>query len=147
MPQPSVHDLLQSRLSDAIDIAAQIKQAHWNVRGPNFIGLHRLFDELNDEFTGYADLLAERLVALGGSAMGTVQETAARSGIDKYPENATVGEDHIAALTAAFSTFSTALKADVLAAEAAEDPATADLFTEVLRGVDQSRWLASAHQH
>src|SRR5213593_4242175 len=63
-----VSDLLNNRLAEAIDLQTQVKQAHWNVKGPQFIALHKLFDEINDAVVEYVDLLAERVVQLGGTA-------------------------------------------------------------------------------
>jgi starvation-inducible DNA-binding protein len=64
--------LLNQRLADSIDLQTQCKQAHWNVKGPSFIALHKLFDEVNEAVEEYIDLLAERVVQLGGIAEGTV---------------------------------------------------------------------------
>jgi len=64
--------LLNQRLADCIDLQTQCKQAHWNVKGPTFIALHKLFDEINEDVEGYVDLIAERVVQLGGIAEGTV---------------------------------------------------------------------------
>jgi len=61
-----VVDLLQASLADVIDLTSHAKQAHWNVKGPNFIALHELFDQLYGELGDYADTIAERLFGLGG---------------------------------------------------------------------------------
>ena len=74
-------NVLQKRLSDTIDLAAQAKQAHWNVKGPNFIALHELFDGLHGELTAHTDLIAERLVALGGQAYGMIQDAARQTSL------------------------------------------------------------------
>jgi len=81
-----VVDLLNQRLADAIDLAAQAKQAHWNVKGPQFIALHKLFDEIHDAVDEYVDLLAERVVQLGGIAEGTLQTVADRSELPELDE-------------------------------------------------------------
>src|SRR5256885_3384693 len=64
--------LLNQRLAEAIDLQTQCKQAHWNVKGPAFIGLHKLFDEINEDVEEYVDLIAERVAQAGGIAEGTV---------------------------------------------------------------------------
>src|SRR5947199_9089147 len=81
-------DLLNARLADCIDLQTQTKQAHWNVKGPNFIALHELFDKVNDEVQDYADDIAERAVQLGGVAEGTARTVAKRSALAEYPANA-----------------------------------------------------------
>ena len=65
--------LLNARLADGVDLYSQIKQAHWNVKGPHFIGLHELFDDVAEVVEKYIDELAERAVQLGGVAEGTIR--------------------------------------------------------------------------
>ena len=89
-------DLLNARLADAIDLDAQAKHAHWNVKGPNFIALHELFDKINEEVEEYVDDIAERVVALGGTAHGTARNVATKSSLKEYP-NATTGHEHVQA--------------------------------------------------
>ena len=60
--------LLNQRLASAVDLQMQMKQAHWNVKGPSFIGLHELFDKVAEAVEGYVDEIAERIVQLGGVA-------------------------------------------------------------------------------
>src|ERR1700687_2561052 len=80
--------ILNDRLADAIDLQTQIKQAHWNVKGPNFIALHELFDKVNEAVEDYVDDIAERAVQLGGVAKGTARIAAKRSLLSEYPTNA-----------------------------------------------------------
>src|SRR5205809_5872702 len=77
--------LINQRLADAIDLQMQLKQAHWNVKGPHFIGLHELFDKIAEDVESYVDLTAERIVQLGGIAQGTVRVAAGRSRLGEYP--------------------------------------------------------------
>src|SRR5918997_3790282 len=93
-----VADLLNQRLADCIDLQTQCKQAHWNVKGPRFIGLHKLFDDVNEDVEGYVDLLAEWVIQLGGIAQVTARSVAARSTIPDYPPGITSGEEHVEAL-------------------------------------------------
>src|SRR5216110_317060 len=100
-----VSDLLNNRLAEAIDLQTQVKQAHWNVKGPQFIALHKLFDEINDAVVEYVDLLAERVVQLGGTAEGTARVVAERSELPEYPLTISTGEEHVWALSSALSNF------------------------------------------
>src|SRR5213595_1488702 len=93
-----VSDLLNNRLAEAIDLQTQVKQAHWNVKGPQFIALHKLFDEINDAVVEYVDLLAERVVQLGGTAEGTARVVAERSELPEYPLTISTGEEHTSEL-------------------------------------------------
>src|SRR5256885_13589517 len=100
-----VIDLLNERLADAIDLQTQMKQAHWNVKGPQFIALHKLFDEIYGAVEDYVDLLAERIVQLGGVAEGTGAIVAERSELPQYPLNLSSGEQHVWALSNALARF------------------------------------------
>src|SRR3954468_12828338 len=86
-----VIELLNARLADAIDLQTQTKQAHWNVKGPNFIALHEMFDKINEDVEDYVDDLAERAVQLGGVAEGTARMAARRSTLSEYPANTVDG--------------------------------------------------------
>ena len=97
--------LLNQRLADCIDLQTQCKQAHWNVKGPTFIALHKLFDEVNEAVEEYVDLLAERVVQLGGIAEGTAGVVAERSTLVDYPLALSSGAEHVAALSDALAMF------------------------------------------
>src|SRR5436190_20781854 len=97
--------LINQRLADAIDLQVQLKQAHWNVKGPNFIGLHELFDKIAEEVESYVDTIAERIVQLGGVAEGTVRIAACRSRLEEYPLTIANGMAHVEAVAKALSTF------------------------------------------
>src|SRR3954464_12586484 len=90
--------IVNQRLADAIDLQTQLKQAHWNVKGPHFIGLHELFDKIAEEVEGYVDLIAERVVQLGGIAEGTVRTSASLSKLEEYPGNIADGAAHVEAV-------------------------------------------------
>src|SRR5881392_274497 len=97
--------LMNQRLADAVDLQMQMKQAHWNVKGPHFIGLHELFDQIDEAIESYVDLIAERIVQLGGVAEGTVRVAAARSRLEEYPLTIADGQAHVEAVAKALSTF------------------------------------------
>ena len=137
--------LLNERLADAIDLQSQVKQAHWNVKGPNFIALHQLFDQVNGDVVEYVDLLAERAVQLGATAEGTARTAARRSTLPEYPQQITSGPDHVAALTAVLAAFGKLARKGITAADEWGDAGTADLFTEISRGVDKWLWMIEAH--
>jgi starvation-inducible DNA-binding protein len=137
--------LLQARLSDALDLEAQAKQAHWNVKGPNFFQLHQLFDAVHTEVEEMVDAIAERITALGGVADGRVQTTAKATGLYEYALQTAGGEAHIKAIAAALAQFGKAVRADIDKAAALGDAGTADLFTEVSRETDKQLWFVEAH--
>jgi len=137
--------LLNRRLADAVDLQMQLKQAHWNVKGPHFIGLHELFDKIAEAVETYVDEIAERAVQLGGVAQGTVRVAAARSRLEEYPPTIADGSAHVEAVAKALSTFGREARVSIEEANALDDADTADLFTEVSRGIDKWLWFVEAH--
>ena len=138
-------ETLNLRLADAIALQTQAKQAHWNVKGPHFIGLHKLFDEISDAMLETIDLLAERAVQLGGVAEGTAYMAVKRSRLKPYPLDISTGKAHCEALSSALATFGNLVRQDIDRAEQAGDKGTADLYTEVSRGIDGWLWFVEAH--
>ena len=139
--------LLQPRLADAIDLSLQMKQAHWNVKGPHFMQLHELFDAIHGRVAGHADELAERIVQLGGTADGTLQTVARETSLAAYGATLTDGTAHVEAVAAALSTFGAAVRGAIDEAAKLGDADTADLFTEISRGIDKDLWFVEAHLH
>jgi len=139
-------ELLGQRLADCIDLQTQCKQAHWNVKGPNFIALHKLFDEINEEVEDYVDLIAERIVQLGGVAEGTARAVAAKSGLIDYPLALSSGEEHVAALSDSLSAFGRTARMGIEEMDELGDADSTDILTEVSRGIDKWLWFVEAHQ-
>ncbi len=138
-------DLLDERLADAIDLQTQMKQAHWNVKGPHFFSLHELFDKINEDVEEYVDLIAERAVQLGGTVHGTARQIAPRSALPEYP-SAQDGRQHVEAVATALSAFGRSARAAIDQTDRLGDRDTADIFTEISRGVDKWLWMVEAHQ-
>ncbi|HKH82917.1 MAG TPA: DNA starvation/stationary phase protection protein Dps [Gemmatimonadales bacterium] len=138
-------DLLNQRLADCIDLQTQCKQAHWNVKGRSFIGLHKLFDEINNDVEEYVDLLAERVVQLGGVAQGTARSVAERSTLSDYPAYLTTSEAHVDALSTALAQFGAEARKAIGQLDKLEDDDSADILTEVSRGIDKWLWFVEAH--
>ena len=141
-----VADLLNKRLADCIDLQTQCKQAHWNVKGPTFIALHKLFDEINADVEAYVDLLAERVVQLGGTAEGTARMVAERTTLDEYPQAVASGEAHVDALSSALAAFGSGTRKAIDQVDQLEDADTVDILTEISRGTDKWLWFVEAHQ-
>jgi starvation-inducible DNA-binding protein len=137
--------LLQERLADCIDLETQAKQAHWNVKGPSFIALHELFDKLHAGVAEYVDLIAERIVQLGGTADGLAPSMVKRSSLPHYPRDTVDGMDHVRALSAVLAAFGQAARKDIEDLDGWGDAGSADIMTEVSRGTDKYLWLLEAH--
>jgi starvation-inducible DNA-binding protein len=138
-------DLLNRHLAAAIDLHAQTKQAHWNVRGPNFIAIHELFDKVSGQVELFSDMLAERAGGLGGAAHGTVQVAAANSFLIPYRPLIADEAQHVFAVAGALAAFGQSVREASQSATAFGDADTADLLTEVSRGIDQQLWFVESH--
>jgi starvation-inducible DNA-binding protein len=140
-----VVETLQARLSDALDLSGQLRQAHWNVKGPQFIQLHELFETINGTMSDHIDLLGERIVALGSVADGRIQTTVRCSTLPDYPIEARSGREHLEAISRSLTMFAKAVRTDIDRTAELGDAGTSDLFTEVSREADKNLWLVDAH--
>ena len=136
---------LNARLADAIDLKTQAKQAHWNVKGHHFIALHELFDQVATAVEAHVDLIAERVTALGGTAMGTARVVAQTSTLSEYPLEIFDGTAHVDALSTAMADFGKRIRQNIDDADKLDDVDTADLFTEISREIDKLLWFVEAH--
>lgn len=137
--------LLNQQLADMFDLYSQVKQAHWNVKGPQFIALHELFDRLAEELQAHVDLVAERATALGGKALGTVRMSAANSRLQECDLDVTDSMFIVEAVADRYATLSASTRRGIENAENHGDAATADLLTEVSRGLDKALWFLESH--
>jgi starvation-inducible DNA-binding protein len=137
--------LLNQHLVDTLDLKTQVKQAHWNVKGMAFIALHELFDRFATTLENYIDMLAERVTALGGVAMGTVRIAAASSSLPEYDLQAVEGRDHLLALAERYGQYARQTRLNSDRSTGLNDADTADLFTEISRQIDKDLWFIEAH--
>ncbi len=138
-------ELLNARVADGIDLALITKQAHWNIRGRNFIGIHEMLDKLRADMDEYNDTMAERVVQLGGIALGRSQDVQKTSSIKPYPSDISAIPEHLNALIERYGQFANDVRKNINDTDEAGDADTADLFTEVSRGVDKWLWFLEAH--
>jgi len=137
--------ILNDALADAIDLQSQVKQAHWNVKGPHFIALHELFDKISDAVLGHIDDIAERVTSLGGTAEGTVAVAAKRSKLKNYPLSITAGRDHLFYLSTQLAAFGKSVRSAIDETATLGDAGTADLLTGLSRELDKHLWFVEAH--
>ena len=140
-----LNTLMNLRLASAVDLQMQMKQAHWNVKGPSFIGLHELFDKVAEAVEDYVDQIAERIVQLGGVAEGTVRMAASRTRLVEYSPEISDGLAHVEGVARALSTFGQEARSTIYEADELDDADTADMFTEISRGIDKWLWFVEAH--
>jgi len=139
-------ELLTHSLADTLDLAYQTKQAHWNVKGQNFYGLHLLFDQLYVQLSTGVDDFAERAVALGGQAFGTIRAAADASHLTEYPLDAKDSRIHVDALVDRYGEYASRIRKAIRKSAQLGDQDTADLYTSVSRAMDKALWMLRAHQ-
>lgn len=141
--QARLIELLNRRLADAIDLQLQSRQAYWNVKGPNFLSLRELFDQVAEGVEEYANLIAEHIVQLGGKAEGTAQAIAERSALDGHGLSSA---GHSDALSTTLTDFGRHTRYASVQATELKDADTAAIFTEIARGIDQWLWFVETSQ-
>lgn len=137
--------LLNARLADAIDLALVTKQAHWNLKGPTFIAVHELLDQLRDDVDEHVDVIAERVAQLDGIALGTLQTVSKASTLAAYPTDIRKVEDHLQALVERYAVLGKAIREAIDTADEAGDADTADIFTGFSRSLDKNLWFLKSH--
>jgi starvation-inducible DNA-binding protein len=138
-------ELLNARLADTFDLYSQVKHAHWNVKGSDFIQLHELYDTVAENVLEFVDEIAERATALGGLALGTARMAAAASTLEEYPIDAVDGMETVAAIADRLGAYGASIRAAIENALELDDEDTADLFIEVSRAIDKHLWFVEAH--
>ncbi len=137
--------ILNHTLAHTLDLKTQVKQAHWNVKGMEFYTLHELFDGMAGELEEFVDSFAERVTALGGTAMGTARMAVSVSTLPDYPVDALDGSDHVTALADRYAIYAKLVRDGIAQADELGDADTADLYTEVSREIDKRLWFLDAH--
>ena len=138
--------LLNARLADTFDLYSQLKQAHWSVRGSDFIQLHELYDTIAESVLGFVDELAERATALGGLATGTVRMAADATSLDEYPLEVIAGEETVHVVADRLAAYGTSVREAIEVTDSdLGDMDTSDLFVEISRAIDKHLWFVEAH--
>src|SRR5690606_5472196 len=116
-----------ARLADATAMLLALKQAHWNVKGPNFIAIHELFDQVYERLEPHIDEIAERIKQLDGTANGTAEHVAKASSLKPYPLDLTSETDHIKAVSERLRDLGGKVREGIDATDAAGEADAADI--------------------
>ncbi len=138
-------ELLNARVADGIDLALLTKQAHWNLKGPQFIAVHEMLDGFRTEIDDGVDTMAERVVQLGGTALGTTQTVAKGTTLPPYPTDVYAIHDHLASLIERYGACANVVRENIDQTAEAGDAGTADIFTQISRSLDKALWFLEAH--
>lgn len=138
-------DVLNGCVAETIALRLAVKQAHWNLKGPGFIGVHEMLDAVSARLGESTDTMAERAVVLGGSAHGTLEAVAETTKMAAYPVEEQDINDHIKALKDRFLSVGEIVRKGIDATGDAGDEGTADVLTEVSRAIDQDAWFIGAN--
>jgi len=137
--------LLNTTLAATLDLWTQVKQAHWNVKGPNFYQLHLLFDDVAELVYPYIDMVAERITALAGVANGTARQAASNSILPEYPAVPIGEKEHLRTLAERLAAYVKHIREGIEKTDEVDDQATNDLYIEIARGIDAKLWFIEAH--
>ncbi|MBO9655300.1 DNA starvation/stationary phase protection protein Dps [Rhizobium sp. BR 250] len=141
----TVIGILNESLASVIDLALATKQAHWNLKGPQFIAVHELLDTFRTQLDNHGDTIAERVVQLGGTALGSLQSVSSTTKLKAYPTDIYKIHDHLDELIERYGDVANMIRKAIDDSDEAGDPTTADIFTAASRDLDKSLWFLEAH--
>lgn len=136
---------LNKTLASTADLYAQLKQAHWNVKGMNFIALHKLLDEIAEQVEEQVDTIAERITALGGTALGTLQEAVKNTELRIYPVDIFEAKDHLEHLCHNIAILGEHARRNIQFTDEIGDMGTNDIYIDLSRMLDKNLWFLEAH--
>ncbi len=136
---------LNQQLADLFDLYSQTKQAHWNVKGSDFYQLHKLYDKLAAGLLESIDVVAERVTALGGVALGTVHMAAAASRLPEFPDRSVQSMASVEVLAVRYASMAETTRSAINIASERQDETTANILQDISAELDKDLWMLEAH--
>ncbi|MDR2998345.1 MAG: DNA starvation/stationary phase protection protein [Microbacterium sp.] len=120
------------------------KQAHWHVRGANFIGVHEFLDTVVANAGEFADTAAERIVALGLPIDARISTVAEKAGATQVAAGFAASDELVRAVIADIDAILVDVKAAVDGLDEV-DLTSQDVAIEIQRGLEKDRWFLFSH--
>lgn len=138
-------ETLNACLADLVALGLALKQAHWNVKGRNFIAVHELFDGVNDRVNEGIDTVAERIQVLGGVALGTVEVVSGAAKMKPYPTNVVEDVKHVEEVSKRLADVGERVRKSIEVVSEVGDEGTVDVFVGLSRQLDKDLWFVESH--
>ncbi|MXP51029.1 DNA starvation/stationary phase protection protein Dps [Pantoea sp. SoEX] len=135
-------DKLNCILANLIDLSLITKQAHWNIRGNNFIAIHKMLDDCYYTIIKHQDIIAERIVQLNGIALGTIQVIYGKTSLKNYPLNIDKIQNHLQELIRRYNIVITNNTKEI---DDIKDVVTNDILISLTRDLDKCLWLIESN--
>ncbi|MCA0272702.1 MAG: DNA starvation/stationary phase protection protein Dps [Proteobacteria bacterium] len=138
-------ETLNACLADLVALGLALKQAHWNVKGRNFIGIHELFDAVYARVADGVDVVAERVQILGGAALGTVEVVSGAAKMKAYPTNVVEDLKHVEEVSKRLADVGERVRKSIEVISEAGDEGTVDVLVGLSRQLDKDLWFVESH--
>lgn len=138
-------DALNPLILDGLALYNAAQVAHWNVRGPSFGPLHKLFGKLRDAFDAHTDTLAELVATLGGTTAGTAEQVGEGSEVEAYPTDVTDGMEHVRLLNERLAAWIDKAYQAASTIDSAGDVVGATVLIDVIKDIQKFGWMLGAH--
>jgi starvation-inducible DNA-binding protein len=137
--------VLQALLADEFVLYTKARNYHWNVIGPQFHDLHKLFEEHYEALSDMVDEVAERIRTLGGVAPGTLEEFRKAARLREEPGAVPPALQMVRNLASDHEAIVRQLRQDIpVVQDQHNDVGTADFLTGLMEKHEKYAWMLRA---